>query len=157
MSYNKEQYRELVRAVLKYLEPEIPYSEDAEELLMLTPAAESDFGTDLHQKGGGPALGPNQIEPGTESDIWKNHLVFRPILAAKIKSLMYAPECGIPNLLGSLPYNIAMARLKYRMAPGKLPAKDMVGDMAAYHVKYFNAGGKAKIQHGIDCYKKYCG
>lgn len=156
MSYDKKQYRELVRSVLKYLDPDIPFSENAVEQVMLTDASESDLGTDLCQKGGGPALGPGQMEPDTEKDIWDNFLVFRPKLGTKVRKLMYSTDAGIPNLVGSLPYSIAMTRIKYRRAPGELPDKNNVGAMAAYHVNYYNAGGRATIQHSIDCYKKYC-
>ncbi len=59
---DKTQLRELIQVVLKEYDL---YSRDAEELLMLTAATESNLGYYIKQKGGGPALGIFQCEPDT--------------------------------------------------------------------------------------------
>jgi len=59
---DKTQLRELIQVVLKEYDL---YSRDAEELLMLTAAVESNLGYYIKQVGGGPALGIFQCEPDT--------------------------------------------------------------------------------------------
>lgn len=59
---NYNQFKEhVVVPVLKYLEPEIPYSESAVNLLLMTAAHESRGGTYLKQING-PALGVYQMD-----------------------------------------------------------------------------------------------
>lgn len=155
MSFDKIQYRELIDKVLHYLEPEIPYSLSARELLMLTMAVESEGGKYLQQVGGGPARGPFQMEHVTENDIWDTFLAYRPKLAEKVKKLMDSLDES-DDMVTNDWYAIAMARIKYKRIPFPLPSFNDVEAMAQYHLKYYNAGGKATIQHSMDCYKKYC-
>jgi hypothetical protein len=62
---NPKQLRELViRPVLEYLHPDIPYSHEAEDLLMMIAAHESHLGEYVKQVQG-PALGIYQMEPDT--------------------------------------------------------------------------------------------
>ena len=80
MSFDARQFREcIIRPTLRALEPEIPHSLVAEELLMLTAAHESHLGTYLKQKGG-PALGIYQMEPATYRDLHENFLRFHLII-----------------------------------------------------------------------------
>ena len=58
----KEHLREMIQFVLMKYDL---YSRNAEELLMLTAACESNLGHYFKQLGGGPALGIFQVEPAT--------------------------------------------------------------------------------------------
>jgi len=58
----REHLREMIQFVLKNYDL---YSRDAEELLMLTAACESNLGHYFKQLGNGPALGIFQVEPAT--------------------------------------------------------------------------------------------
>jgi hypothetical protein len=60
MSIHPGQLRSLIEETLRALEPEVPYSEPAVELLMMTAAAESALGRYIKQIGG-PARGIFQI------------------------------------------------------------------------------------------------
>lgn len=55
MAIHKDHLRGLIREVLHHLEPEIPYSEAAVELLMMTSAQETQLGKYLVQPRGRPA------------------------------------------------------------------------------------------------------
>ncbi|MGG5887964.1 hypothetical protein ACLF3G_12570 [Falsiroseomonas sp. HC035] len=88
----------------------------------------------------GPALGYFQMEPVTHDDIWKTFLAFRPPLAARMRALAGLPK-GQPEpevLLRDPVYAAAMARLRYRRAPGRLPAAGDVAGMAAYWKRHYN-------------------
>lgn len=153
MSIDKTQLRNLIRNVLRYLEPEIPYSENAVELLMLTAAQESHLRTHIRQING-PARGIFQMEPATERDIYLNHLAYHPALAKKIADLKWSAK--IDNLEANLAYQIAMARVHYYRVAEALPEKDYLM-MAVYYKKYYNTSkGKATIQEAVNNYKRYC-
>lgn len=165
---NAKQLRELViQPTLRYLDPEIPYSEDAVELLMMTAAHESHLGTYIAQVNG-PALGIYQMEPATEDDIFDNFLKFNYKLAVKIeylKSDFYEPV--VPDLISNLVYSTAMARVHYYRVPEALPTRkaikhpeaklDWIIDMAKYAKKYYNTElGKATWQQYADAYQVHC-
>jgi hypothetical protein len=88
----------------------------------------------------GPALGYFQMEPATHDDIWKTFLGFRPALAARMRALaghpVGRPEVG--RLVSDSVCAAAMARLRYRRAPERLPAADDVAGMAAYWKRHYN-------------------
>lgn len=169
---NANQLRELIiRPTLKYLEPEIPYSEDAVELLMMTAAHESHLGTYIAQVNG-PALGIYQMEPATEQDIFVNFLQFKHTLDDKVEYLtndLY--EHFIPELMCNLAYSTAMARVHYYRVPEALPTRkaikhpdqkeevtlDWIIAMAKYAKKHYNTElGKATWQQYADAYQRYC-
>lgn len=88
-------------------------------LLVGTAVHESTIGnqTYLRQRGG-PAMGIYQIEKTTEQDIWINHLRFRPASATMIQKLAAHRANGVAggndlDLCANLPYQTAIARLKY--------------------------------------------
>jgi len=147
---DQKQFREyVVRPTLEYLDSEMPYSLAAENLLMGTACHESRL-TYLHQVGGGPARGLFQMEPATESDIWENFLSYRKPLETKIKHL-----CGLRNLdlLANLPYQVAMARIKYWRSPESLPDPDDVQGMAKLWKQVYNTPlGRGTEQQFIDHY-----
>lgn len=156
MSFNPDQFRELViRPTLKYLEPEIPYSEEAEDLLFMTAAHESRLGTYLKQING-PALGVYQMEPATHDDIWANFLKYQDKIFWVIDDLRH----GSNNLVLDLRYATAMARVHYFRVKEALPKKDKFSTYASYlkalseyAKKYYNTElGKATAD---DYYKAF--
>lgn len=171
MAINKHQLRDLIRIVLQYLEPEIPYSEDAVELLMMTAAVESNLG-DYVKQTKGPAKGIFQVEPITEKDVMERYLgaEHRSRLLAKVNKLAGDPPPGVDPAMFDLDYQIALARCFYWMKPGALPKVTMLEDgnyyhrpdydsilrMARYYKKYYNTYlGKSTIKKTIDKYCKY--
>lgn len=139
----------VVRPTLEYLEPEIPYSKAAENLLMGTATHESRL-TSLVQIGGGPAKGLFQIEPNTEQDNWDNYLRYKPDLKEKVEKL-----CGIRSLdlTGNLPYQVAMARIKYYRSSHPLPAADDIeGQAKIWKIVYNTVHGKGTEEKFIKHY-----
>jgi len=125
---NPKQTRDLlVRPTLKYLDKEngIPYSLAAELLIMGTIAVESEFQY-LAQMGGGPAQGFLQMEPATESDIWNNYLNRKDTakigdLVDELAPVIAGENLGIPALISSPTYAIAIGRVHYWRRPEPLP------------------------------------
>lgn len=159
---NPTQLRELVvRPVLKYLEPEIPYSEEAEDLLMMTAAHESNCGLYLKQIEG-VALGIYQMEPATELDIVVNFLEHRDELNQKIVDLIADLTMGMSplgsELIWNLAYATAMARVHYWRVPAALPSKDDQDyrrHLAVYAKEYYNTQlGKATISDYYNAYTR---
>lgn len=154
MSINAVQFREcIVQPVLRYLEPEIPYSKAAEELLMLTAAQESHLGTYLRQVKG-PALGVYQVEPNTYRDIHKNFLVFNQGLWQKLKGLLAEHGLGDLDIVGNLHYATALARVHYLRAPASLPSEDNIVGLAAYWKRWYNTPkGKGTVSEAVRNYR----
>ena len=154
---NPTQFRELiVRPVLQYLEPEIPYSEAAEDLLVGTAMQESLL-TYVRQHNNGPALGFFQMEPATYSDLLSNYLAYRPDLDRKVCTLAAQYRHGVvpaKEMIANIPYAVAMARVHYWRAPAALPDAGDVAGMAGYYKKYFNTVlGKATENQFIRNYE----
>ena len=122
-----KQFKEhVVVPTLKYLDSEIPYSEEAVDLLMMTCAHESRGGTDLRQKGmtgKEGAFGVYQMEMATQD------------------------EQPASPLLSDLTYATAMARVHYWRVAEALPSKDdtrYLPLLGEYAKKYYNTHlGKA--------------
>lgn len=151
---NKNQFRELVvKPALEFLDPEIPYSEHAVELLMMTAAHESKLGTYLKQVGG-PALGVFQMEPTTENDIWENFLEYNQDIYDKVEVLTW-------DLVTNLLYAAAMARVHYfrdsePLPSGSLSDKKTILELAEYAKRVYNTeAGKATAQKYYDDYMRY--
>ena len=150
---------EIIRPVLKQLEPEIPYSIAAENLLMGTCAQESRMGSFVVQVGNGPAQGIFQMEPDTENDIWENYLFYRKELNDKIMYQIGCVNNQHPNLnemVGNLYYQVAMARVHYYRVPMAMPEEDNVEQMAHYWKIYYNTpDGKGTIEEFVENYNRY--
>jgi hypothetical protein len=154
------------------------FSDDVVELLMGTAAIESKLGHFLQQIGGGPALGPFQVEPDTEVDNWNNYLRFKPVEARFVRSFMSARAAAdvfdgdkvrIPlyhtpamkqELATNLPYNMLMARIKYLRAPKALPkATDHIG-MGNYWELYYQGDPSRTIGESAaefaEAYREHC-
>lgn len=163
LAFDKDQFRDLIRRILKYLEPDIPYSDDAVELLMLTAAQESHLGTYIRQIKG-PARGVFQMEPRTERDIWENFLRYKPKLSEKILDLVSQSEAPLmpptTALESNLAYQIAMARVHYYRVPEPLPRKSERKGMrnhAAYWKNHYNTAlGKGTRDEALENYRRFC-
>lgn len=148
---NPGQLRNLVVTTLKSLEPEIPYSDAAVELIMLTAAVESNLGTYITQVGG-PAKGIFQMEPATELDIWKNYLVYKPTLQAKVLSYR-VPACPVKHELEwNLVYAIVMTRIKYLRSPVPMPANNKAELARVWKEVYNTRLGKGTVEKAIQKY-----
>ena len=153
MAFNKEQFRELIEDVLR--EADL-YSASAVELLMLTCAVESNFGTYIKQVRG-PALGVFQMEPNTEKDIHKNYLAFKPQLRTTVRDFagnFINPEL---DLKANLTYAIIMARVHYLRVPEPLPPADDINALAYYWKRHYNTWkGKGTVKKAANKYKEFC-
>lgn len=133
------------------------WSEDAEELLMLTCVAETDL---LHvvQLGGGPARGWFQMEPATEQSIFEHYLNYpsRKALKALVLKLRDLTPASRDPLRDNPAYAAALARIKYRRIPKPLASKEDVLGMAKYHKRYYNTNlGKAVVLESVKKYNRY--
>ena len=122
--------------------------------------------TYLKQLGNGPALGPEQMEPATYSDIWKNFLSApkRSALAARLRNIAGSFSTdgnGIPKpevLTGNLFYAAAMCRVFYLRIPEALPFANDATVMANYHKRYYNTlTGKAVAADNIARFQQAIG
>lgn len=153
-----KQVRAMIRRVLHYLEPEIRYSEDAVELLMLTAAQESHLGQYLAQLHG-PARGIYQMEPASEQCLMEWLMEKRPDVHAKIKALNLPLDGqdggpGDNDMYHNLAYQTAMARAFYLRKPGTIP-QDLTA-AALYYKTWWNTHlGKATPQEAIANYQRY--
>ena len=122
----------------------------AERLLLATAIAESKLKW-IEQLPAGPALSIYQIEPGTNADIWKNFLSFRPKLANTVWGLAGGWMAREREVIGNLYYATALARLVYRRAPGALPDPDNLEEMAFYWKGNYNTKlGKGTVRGFTD-------
>jgi hypothetical protein len=145
------QFKEhVVIPTLKYLDNEIPYSEEAVDLLMLTCAHESRGGTYLRQKGmtgTEGAFGVYQMELATHEDIYVNFLRARPAFEESVSGLRSDYLSLRRDLTANLAYATAMARVHYWRVAEALPSKDdtnYLSKLGDYAKKYYNTElGKA--------------
>jgi len=150
------QLRELIARVLRYLDPEIPYSEDAVELLLMTAAHESRLGTYLKQLRG-PARGIFQMEPQTEAGLLEALSARAPSLRAKIAALNLPLDgqdgtTSDQDMLHNLAYQVAMARAHYYLKPGRIPHGRR--EMAEYAKRWWNTrAGKASANDYLAAYR----
>lgn len=160
---NQSQLRELVvRPTLRYLDPLVPYSETAVELLMMTQAHETNGGAFLKQVNG-PALGIYQMEPATHDDIWDNFLKYNEKLTVRLWDTR--GDTGMEEtsyLIHNVLYATAMARVHYYRDSEPLPGGDLsdesvIWQLAEYAKRVYNTEkGKATAQDYYDKYLKYC-
>jgi hypothetical protein len=155
------QFKEhVVIPTLKYLDSEIPYSEEAVDLLMLTCAHESRGGTYLRQKGmtgTEGAFGVYQMEMITHEDIWVNYIEYRPTMEKLIESLLVDVMATVGHpLITNLTYATAMARVHYWRVAEAIPSKDDTNYMSKlgdYAKKYYNTPlGKATSRKYVTDY-----
>ena len=120
---------------LRYLDPEIPYSLNAEMLLLGTAAQETFLGQLVKEKK--RALDLYQMTKETEKDIWKNYMPHHPELSKKVHFLLH---------LSDNYYAAAMVRVYYwRHAQYAFPLRDTqitpdftLDEMAYIWKRYYN-------------------
>ena len=151
MAFNKDQFRALITDVL--LATDL-YSKSAVELLMLTCAVESNFGTYIEQITG-PAMGVFQMEPATHDDIWNNFLKYKQKVMFVVDK--YAATDRAEELKWNLAYAILMARVHYLRVPAPLPkSTDKLG-LAMYWKDHYNTHqGKGTVMDALEKYEEYC-
>ena len=156
----------IIRPVLEHLDPHIPYSLAAENLLMGTCAQESNLGSYIVQING-PARGIFQMEPATHDDIYKNYLQYRHDLRELIVDMgsfkMYKLmddngdyDDAQDSLTGNLYYAAAMCRVHYYRVPMAMPPADNVHQLANYWKMFYNTPeGKGTESEFIHNYNRY--
>lgn len=150
---NVKQLEELIIVpTLQYLDPEIPFSDAAVELLKMTAAHESHLGSYIAQVNG-PALGIYQMEPATEVDIFRNFLDFKPSLLTKVVNHTGLGE----ELIWNLQYATIMARVHYYRDKYPLPDAMDIEGLAQYAKRVYNTvEGKAEWRDYYNAYNRYC-
>ena len=142
----------LRRLIREVLEPFELWSQDAEELLVLTAAAESLGGVYLYQDKG-PAKGFWQMEPATEKDIIENFIKKKPEYVVMYNGIKAE---GIDNLAHNLAYQVFMARLHYRRIKTSLPSSSSPTELAMYWKSHYNTRlGKGTVEGALKKYNDY--
>ena len=153
MSYNSNQFRKIVRQVVKEIGL---WSPVAEEMLMGTAAVEMNFGHYLVQLGGGPGCGVFSIEKNTEIDVWNNYIRYHPEMREHIARIAGVTGPNPLALTTDLAYQIIICRLKYRMIRAHFPALDDLPGQAKYWDRYYNCNPeKGTTAEYIDKYRRY--
>lgn len=160
MSFNSEQFRELIKETLQEVESEtsgkIRMTEEAVDLLMMTAAHESLLGTFIVQCGG-PAKGPFQMETLTHDDHW-DYIDNRRWLREAMREMAFMEEADAMEW--NLKYAIVMARIHYYRKPEKLPKgtqEDYWVLLSEYCKQHYNTVlGKATPEKYLEDYYKYC-
>ncbi len=156
MSFDSKQFRDLI--LFPTLHALDLYSTEAENLLFMLAAHESNFGTYLKQVGGGPALGIFQLEKSSYLDLWAylkhedspHHGLVIQILGAC--NLLREPVAE--EMVGNLYLATAMARVFYLRIKEPIPTD--LEAMSVYCKKYWNSKlGKATAQNYLDAYNRF--
>lgn len=142
----------IVRPALEYLDPHIPYSETAENLLMGTAAQESRLGTYVVQHKG-PALGIFQMEPATEEDIFENYLRYQPDIRQKVYAV-YTESMRSKNLTFNLLYAAVMCRISYYRHADPLPDNSPQALGEFWKKLYNTPQGKGSAEEFADNYNR---
>lgn len=143
MTINAAQFSaQIVTPTLEMLAQQagVPYSTTAFNLVMGTIAQESLMGTWLVQQDGG-ALGVGQIEPATLTGLVAS------LSAAEAAALatLATPATPAHNVVGNLPYAVALVRLFYWHIPAELPDNTVSGLFAYYKQWYNTLAGAATL------------
>jgi hypothetical protein len=155
------------------LDPEVPYSESAVELLMLTAAAESELGRYIVQVGG-PARGIFRMEPETQYDIYINYLVYHEGLLHKVNSFASDANRYELDSVGNIPFQIVYARVYYLRVAERLPeihylrvdpekggtqrilTVRTMHALAKYWKRYYNTPkGKGTVDGAVQKYRRF--
>ena len=145
MSTNLTQVKTRIIQPMLNLLPAKWNTQAASNLLAYTFLAESGGGQYIAQLGGGPAIGPFQMETATHDDCWKNFLGFQMVLSAVGRNLACGAVPGAAQMAGNWSYAAFMARVKYIRAPGALPAACDAEGICNYHKTVYNTAGGATV------------
>jgi hypothetical protein len=160
---NFKQFKEhVVIPTLKGLDSEIPFSDEAVDLLMMTCAHESKGGTYLRQVGmtrSMGAFGVYQMELATHKDIHYNFLISRRGLRDLVSANISHEFDADVDLITNLAYATTMARVHYWRVPEPLPSKDdtkYLDKLGNYAKKYYNTPqGKATGRKYVSDYFRW--
>jgi hypothetical protein len=154
--FNSKQFRDLI--VFPCLNALDLYSEEAENLLVMIMAHESEGGTYLKQVGGGPALGIYQMEGNTFKDLWAwlrnednphHHLV---VLILGACNLLKVPVAG--EMVGNLYLATCMARIFFLRIKEPIPRDPL--ELAMYAKRFWNTSkGKATPKDYLNAYFRF--
>jgi hypothetical protein len=134
------------------------HSEDAVQLLLLTVAVESDFGSARRQRGGGPGLGVYQIEPTTHNWLVGSYLtsLHKKLPNLKESVSKYTTAWQAQEVTDNDRYATCVARLKYLSIPHPLPRAGDVKGMAYYWKHWYNASPRGTpVEEAIRKYARY--
>jgi hypothetical protein len=144
MSYDKRQFEDLIKRVLRDTDAEL-LSDAAINLLLGTAAQESAFGTYLRQIRG-PAIGAFQMEPATFDWLRNKYKERYPHLE----------QCEAQDMEWDMGLAIVMARLRYRVVSAPLPTADDVAALATYWKKYYNTvAGAGTVEEFVENWGRY--
>lgn len=153
-----DQVREFViRPVLQRLEPLIPYTQAAENLVLGTGLVETNYGAiDQLSPGPGPAYGFWQMEKPTYEDLWTNFIRPRAALRDALLGLIGGGVYrGIEELHGNDFYAAAMCRVHYLRAPAPMPGALDAAGLAGYWKLYYNTPmGRGTIDRALPYFKQ---
>lgn len=107
----------------------------------------------IRQIGGGPALGPFQMEPSTHNSLIANFVRYRPHIEDALTKLLGNVQPSIDLLMTNMVYAAMMMFIKYLDCPGEIP--DALDGQAEYYVRWYNAGGKATTAEYIANYQSF--
>lgn len=145
---------ENIKDTLWQLEPEIPYSNEAFQLVYGTGAHESMGWKYRKQLGGGPARGLFQCERPTFNDIIENFLAYHPKLLAKIIQISGVSRLNFNDLETNDILATCICRVHYFRFKWAIPKT--LEEQAKRYKRYYNSyKGKATIEEYIKNYKLY--
>lgn len=107
----------------------------------------------IRQIGGGPALGPCQMEPATHDSLWANFIKYREPVSDAFQRLLGGVPPSPDLMMTNMTYAAMMMLTKYLDSPGEIPA-DLQGQ-AGYYVRWYNGGGKATAAEYIADHKRF--
>jgi hypothetical protein len=146
---------EIVQKALKAINL---WSLEAEELLMLTAAQESQLGYYIKQVNGS-ALGVFQMMPETYSDIIINYLSHNVDLKhtiLKVLNMIQMPSAE--KLVHNLFFAAIMCRVHYLRIKDPIPPANNILALANYYKRFYNSSlGAATIEQAIANYNKFVG
>ena len=136
------------------------------KITLLSPAViELLLGTVAHESGGfkypaqvgGPALGYFGMEPATALDTIQRTEEHYPLLyAACLPWVAGDPDDIVKGLIFNIDSQIVLARLKYWLSPGRLPAYGDLTSQATYYKQYWNTVlGKSNPEKYISDWNRY--
>jgi hypothetical protein len=159
-----KQLKTFITKVLKGIAEGEFYCRSMVYLLLLTAAAESDFGSFLRQTNEGRARGIFQVEPHTEYLTWNwcldnNNALLRELVKASTGEIF-----GGIDIEGNLKYQIILARANYYSWPHALPHvsdpidSQSVEKLAEYWKRYWNTyQGKGSVPGAIEKFERFVG
>jgi Mu-like prophage major head subunit gpT len=151
----------VVRPALQRIEPIIPWSRAAENLVIGTGLHESRMRyVDQLTVGPGPAYGFWQMERLTYEDLWKTYVPVIEGLKTKLLDLAGFDELAFPpvtELHGNLFFASTMCRVFYRRISAALPAADDALAQAKYWKRYYNTYvGKGTVEQALPAFEIAC-